>query len=89
MSQDIDLFTLQQAARTIGKSEKTLRRLISSGRLPADKSTGRYFIRPADLQACTHISFDVIAQLEELQARVTTIEQAVEDLQTKRKRRIS
>jgi excisionase family DNA binding protein len=89
MPQELDLLTLQQAARKTGRSEKTLRRLISCGSLPADKSTGRYLIRPADLEACICISLDVLQQLEGLQARVVVIEQAVAELQPKRKRRVS
>jgi excisionase family DNA binding protein len=45
------LLTLQQAARKVAKSEKSLRRWIQSGKLRASKSGGCYLINPDDLDA--------------------------------------
>jgi len=48
------LLSIQQAARKIGKSEKTIRRWIQSDKLPAKKlDSGEYLIKREDLAALT------------------------------------
>ena len=48
------LLSIQQAARKIGKSEKTIRRWIQSGKLQAKKlDSGEYLIKREDLTALT------------------------------------
>jgi len=48
------LLSIQQAARKVGKSEKTIRRWIASGKLTADKrGAGGYLIKREDLAALT------------------------------------
>lgn len=71
------LLSLQQAARKIGKSEKTLRRWIQSGKLKAElHPVGGYMIKREDLAAVTphvtkewqeqgdlaHINLEIILQ---------------------------
>ncbi len=45
------LLSIQQAARKIGKSEKTIRRWIKEGKLKAENRGGGYLIRRDDLAA--------------------------------------
>lgn len=47
------LLTIQQAARKIGKSEKTIRRWIHDGKLSAENHGGGYLIKKEDLTALT------------------------------------
>lgn len=48
------LLSIQQAARKVGKSEKTIRRWIASGKLQATKhGAGGYLIKREDLTALT------------------------------------
>ncbi len=46
------LLSIQQAARKVGKSEKTIRRWIAAGKLKADnRGAGGYLIKREDLAA--------------------------------------
>src|SRR5260370_39479152 len=70
------LLSIQQAARKIGKSEKTIRRWIKDGKLPAENRGGGYLIKREDLEAVTkhvtkewqeqgdlaHINLEIILQ---------------------------
>ena len=48
--QDDKLLSLQEVAQQTGMSEKTIRRWIKSGELPAIELGGRYRIARSDLQ---------------------------------------
>ncbi len=79
------LLTIQQASRKIGKSEKTLRRWIQSGKLKADKHpVGGYLIKREDLEAVTkHVTKEWRSEQEiaDLRMRVVMLESMVEELQ--------
>src|ERR1700692_2984385 len=47
------LLSVQQAAKKIGKSEKTIRRWIHDGKLQAENRGGGYLIKREDLTALT------------------------------------
>jgi|SRR5450755_1749963 excisionase family DNA binding protein len=47
------LLSIQQAAKKIGKSEKTIRRWIHDGKLQAENRGGGYLIKREDLTALT------------------------------------
>src|SRR6266487_2372084 len=47
------LLSIQQAARKIGKSEKTIRRWIHDGKLQAENRGGGYLIKREDLTTLT------------------------------------
>ena len=51
MQSDTDKCTVPQAARCLRVSLKWVRDLIYSGRLPAQKIAGRWYIRKAELEA--------------------------------------
>lgn len=83
-----DLLTIQQITAKTGKSEKTIRRWISSGRLPA-RFDKRWLVRPSDLEACTsHITgeWNILQQLAEMQERLSKIESDVLALQKRKKK---
>jgi hypothetical protein len=72
-----DMLTIQRATCRSGK-------WITTHRLPAERATGRYLIKPSGLEDCTTSITDawrIFQQLEELQA--------VAELQPKRKRKAS
>ncbi len=48
--QDDELLTLQDVARQLSVNEKTIRRWIQSGELPAIEIARKYRIRRSDLQ---------------------------------------
>jgi len=89
MPEDQMPLTLQQAVGRSGKSEKTLRRWIASGRLVAhkvgEKAADPYLIKPADLDAAmgseTAREWQLEDQIYRLDSRVVMLEAAVEELQ--------
>ena len=48
---DTEKYTVSQAARYLGVSLKWIRDMIYSGRLPAQKTSGRWYILEADLES--------------------------------------
>jgi excisionase family DNA binding protein len=87
------LLTLQQAATRSGKSEKTLRRWISSGKLAAqkvgEKSTDPYLIYPQDLDVATGAdttcdktkAWQAEQQIADLRMHVVMLEAMLENMQ--------
>jgi Helix-turn-helix domain len=80
------LLTLQQAVKRSGKSEKTLRRWISSGKLIAhkvgDKSADPYLIDPKDLDAAGGVKtteWKVEQEVADLRLRVGILEATLEE----------
>jgi excisionase family DNA binding protein len=81
------LLTLQQAAKRSGKSEKTLRRWISSGKLIAhkvgDKSADPYLIDPKDLDVAGGVKtaeWKVEQEVADLRLRVGILEATLEEM---------
>src|SRR5260370_38179865 len=59
------LLSIQQAARKIGKSEKTIRRWIKDGKLKAENRGGGYLIKREDLEAVTkHVTTSTLMRLD-------------------------
>jgi excisionase family DNA binding protein len=83
------LLTLQQAAKYSGKSEKTLRRWISSGKLAArkvgDKPADPYQIDPKDLDTATNgytaADWDEKQRITNLLMRIEVLEETQVQLQ--------
>ena len=88
MPEDQTPLTLQQAVKRSGKSEKTLRRWIASGRLVAHKAGGKaadpYLIKPTDLDAATGNEttgeWQLEKQVSSLGTRLLMLESEVEEL---------
>lgn len=78
------LLSIQQAARKIGKSEKTIRRWIHEGKLAATKhGAGGYLIKREDLTALTkHVTkeWHEQSELSSIRLQVSIMEGQVEYL---------
>lgn len=78
------LLSIQQAARKVGKSEKTIRRWIAAGKLQADKrGTGGYLIKREDLAALTkHVTkeWHEQSELATIRLQVSIMEGQIEYL---------
>jgi excisionase family DNA binding protein len=78
------LLSIQQAARKIGKSEKTIRRWIAAGKLKADnRGAGGYLIKREDLAALTpHVTkeWHEQSELATIRLQVSIMEGQIEYL---------
>lgn len=77
------LLSIQQAARKIGKSEKTIRRWIKDGKLKAENYGGGYLIRREDVTKLTpHVTKEWQEQsdLSHIRLQYTLLESQVEQL---------
>ena len=77
------LLGVQQAARKIGKSEKTIRRWIHDGKLQAENRGGGYLIKREDLTALTkHVTKEWQEQsdLSAIRLQLAILEGQVEQL---------
>lgn len=78
------LLSIQQAAKKIGKSEKTIRRWIASGKLKAERhGAGSYLIKREDLTALTkHVTKEWQEQsdLSHIRLQLSLLESQVEYL---------
>jgi excisionase family DNA binding protein len=78
------LLSIQQAARKVGKSEKTIRRWIAAGKLKADnRGAGGYLIKREDLAALTpHVTKEWQEQsdLAAIRLQVSIMESQIEYL---------
>src|SRR5689334_7087092 len=71
------LLTIQQAAKKVGKSEKTIRRWIHAGKLQAEDRGGGYLIKREDLaEVSPHVTKEWHEQskLADLELRVLLLE---------------
>lgn len=77
------LLTVQQAAKKVGKSEKTIRRWIQSGRLEAEQPGGVYLIKREALTALTpHVTkeWQESSDLSHIRLQYTVLENQVQYL---------
>ena len=78
------LLSIQQAARKVGKSEKTIRRWIAAGKLAATKhGAGGYLIKREDLSALTtHVTkeWHEQSELATIRLQVSIMEGQIEFL---------
>lgn len=79
--------TIQEAARRLGKSEKTLRRWVHDDKIPARMVEGRYVFTESDIEAHrgtqeTQVGYDdLIERIEVLEATVARLEASIEQVQ--------
>lgn len=77
------LLSIQQAAKKIGKSEKTIRRWIHEGKLQAENRGGGYLIKREDLAALTkHVTKEWQEQsdLSKIRFQLSSLESQVDYL---------
>ena len=77
------LLSVQQAAKKIGKSEKTIRRWIHDGKLQAENRGGGYLIKREDLTALTkHVTkeWHDQSELATIRLQLAILEGQVEQL---------